>query len=268
MFVMRSGAEHHHRQPALHAASHDYAVVAFYVGGSVTMEQRGNWSLREGDVLLIPAGEPHRSIEFDRPDVWGLGFCVSCLVSEGAALLLEPFERVRSGGSPVVRIPEARRTFLASLFAELRGEASSVEEDSAAIQRSLLTLILAEVRRAAAWQPQVESPSDLVTESLRFIERSCLGRLSLQDVAAAVHRSPAHVTTALKRATGKSAVEWIIAGRLAEARRRLLHSDEMVDVIAERIGYADPTHFIRLFRRAHGLTPAAWRAKHRTTPPR
>jgi AraC family transcriptional activator of pobA len=36
-----------------------------------------------------------------------------------------------------------------------------------------------------------------------------------------------------------------------------------VDVIAERIGYADPTHFIRLFRRAHGCTPAAWRARQR-----
>jgi AraC-like DNA-binding protein len=37
----------------------------------------------------------------------------------------------------------------------------------------------------------------------------------------------------------------------------------MVDVIAERVGYADPTHFIRMFRRQHGATPAAWRASQR-----
>ncbi len=56
-----------------------------------------------------------------------------------------------------------------------------------------------------------------------------------------------------------------------EARRRLLHSDERVDVIAERVGYADPTHFIRMFRREHGATPAAWRAaqaRGRPTAPR
>jgi AraC-like DNA-binding protein len=58
-------------------------------------------------------------------------------------------------------------------------------------------------------------------------------------------------------------VAWIIAGRMAEARRRLLHSDESVEVIAERVGYADPTHFVRLFRREHGSTPAAWRARLR-----
>jgi AraC-like DNA-binding protein len=47
---------------------------------------------------------------------------------------------------------------------------------------------------------------------------------------------------------------------MAEARRRLLHSDERIDIVAERIGYADVTHFIRMFRREHGVTPAAWRA--------
>jgi AraC-like DNA-binding protein len=52
----------------------------------------------------------------------------------------------------------------------------------------------------------------------------------------------------------------------AEARRLLLHGDERVDVVAERVGYADATHFIRMFRREHGVTPAAWRAAQRREP--
>jgi AraC family transcriptional regulator, transcriptional activator of pobA len=47
---------------------------------------------------------------------------------------------------------------------------------------------------------------------------------------------------------------------MAEARRLLAASDERVENIAERVGYADATHFIRLFRRRHGSTPTAWRA--------
>jgi len=131
------------------------------------------------------------------------------------------------------------------------------------VTRSLLTLILEEVARAATWPDRIARSSDVVSESLRFIERRCLGPLTLDDVAAAVNRTPSYVTTALRRATGRTAVAWIIAGRMAEARRRLLHSDENVDVIAERVGYSDATHFIRMFRRAHdGATPAAWRAQH------
>jgi transcriptional regulator GlxA family with amidase domain len=38
------------------------------------------------------------------------------------------------------------------------------------------------------------------------------------------------------------------------------HSDEMVDIVAERVGYADATHFIRMFRREQRAAPAARRA--------
>lgn len=95
---------------------------------------------------------------------------------------------------------------------------------------------------------------------MRYIERHCLRQVSLAEIADAVGKSPSYVTSALTAATGKSAKAWIVSGLLAEARRLLLHSDEFVDVIADKVGYADVTHFIRLFRREHGLTPAAWRA--------
>jgi hypothetical protein len=75
--------------------------------------------------------------------------------------------------------------------------------------------------------------------------------------------APAYVTTAVKQATGRTVGAWIAEERLAEARRRLLATDEYVEVIAERVGYADPSHFMRLFRRHHGVTPAAYRAQHR-----
>lgn len=228
------------------------------------MEMNGAWNLREGDVLLVPAGEPHRSLERRRLRFWGLAFCVPCFAAHGGAPLLEPFERVRDGASPVVRIPADRHAHLEGLFAELErtgGEPRAPSDTLDVVQRSLLTLILAEVDRASRPSEGRRGPGGgVVADALRFIERNCLGRLTLNDVAAAVGRSPTHVTSALTRATGRSAVRWIVAGRLAEARRLLLHSDERVDVIAERVGYADATHFIRMFRREHGATPTAWRA--------
>ena len=63
----------------------------------------------------------------------------------------------------------------------------------------------------------------------------------------------------MRKETGRTVGQWILEYRMAEARRRLRGTDEPVEVIAERVGYADVTHFIRLFRRTHGLTPAAWR---------
>lgn len=228
------------------------------------MELKGEWNLGEGDVLLVPAGAPHRALESSGPESWGLAFCMSCFAAEGATSLLEPFERVRDGAAAVVQIPVERRGYLEGLFRELEevGRAPGFSGDTLdVVQRSLLTLILAEVDRAwSSSGAERGAGSGVVVDALRFIERNCLRPLTLKEVAAAVGRTPTYVTAALTRATGRSAVQWIVSGRMAEARRLLLHSDERVDVIAERVGYADPTHFIRMFRREHGATPAAWRA--------
>lgn len=234
--------------------THAYAALGYFTGGRSRVELDGEWHLREGDVLVVPAGKPHRTLDAQRPEFWGLSFCVSCLAAD-AASLLEPFERVRDGGSAVVHIPAARRPYFEGLFRELE----AVGGDSLdPVQKSLLTLIIAEVARASKAAPSRRG-GGVVVDALRYIEKKCLGPLTLQQVAAAVHRTPAYVTTALKQATGRTAVQWIVSGRMAEARRLLLHSDEHVDVIAERVGYADATHFIRMFRREHGETPAAWR---------
>jgi AraC-like DNA-binding protein len=252
-------------------AIHEHAALVYFTRGHGVFEMKGRQEVGEGDVVLVPAGEPHRFVGVQRWAFWGIGFCAACYAPTELASLLDPFERARDGASFVVRIPEERRAYLAQLCAQLQVETrdgSSPGPHAALVQKSLLALVLTEVARAASVTAEANSQPTLVAQVLRFIERRCLSPLSLQEVAAAAGRSRSYVTTALKRATGKSVVEWIISGRLSEARNRLLHSDERVDVIAERVGYADVTHFIRLFRRAHGLTPAAWRAAHRHPRPR
>jgi AraC family transcriptional activator of pobA len=242
--------------------THDFAALAFYLLGSARIEQRGLWTLRAGDLLIVPAGEPHRAVDANNVDAWRAAVCVPCLASDIAGAPLDPFDRVRGGASPVVRIPVERRPFLASLFEELARPGGSPKAVTA-VQVSLLTLIIREIKDAADWSPDAAPERTLVSDILGYIERHCLGPLTLADIARAIHRSPSYITTVLTRATGRSAGAWILAGRMAEARRRLLHSDERVDVIGERVGYADPTHFIRTFRRVHGSTPAAWRTLRR-----
>jgi AraC family transcriptional regulator, transcriptional activator of pobA len=244
-----------HGQDAL-AVTHDFAVLSLLVGGAARIEQRAIWSLEAGDVLIVPAGEPHRWVEARQADAWAAGFCVPCVAADGLTALLEPFERVRGGASPVVRVSAERRSFIESLFKELSDQVATA---AASVRQSLLTLIINEVSRAAAWSAEDGPERSIAAQTLRYIERHCLEPLTLTTVAAAMRRTPAYITTALTRATGRSAVAWITAGRMAEARRRLLHSDERVDIVAERVGYADVTHFIRVFRRTHGATPAAWR---------
>lgn len=246
---------------------HDHAALAFFTGGSAVVSQGERFEVRSGEVYLVPAGQKHGIVEARSPEAWGVRFSPACYASGALDPLLDPFARAASGGAKVIPIPGGRQDHLASLCSELHRESARAIPSPFArrVGESLLALILAEIARGGSWTSKPRARAGLVSDALRFIERRCLGPLSLGDVAAHVHRSPSHVSTVVRRATGKSVKQWIIAGRLAEARSRLLYTDEMVDVIAERVGYADPTHFIRLFRREHGCTPAAWRHARRAS---
>lgn len=263
------GGPHHCRGVRAHPAVHSYTALSFLLEGAITVEQGERWRLTAGDVMLVPAGTPHRVVEKRGLVRWSVGFCPACFAAE-LGPLYAPFERVRAGGAAVVSIANERRARLEAWLAELQLASARRDPAGQSVQKSLLTLVLDEISRAdvaPAGAPVPAAPagaapaeaSELVAASLRFIELNCLSPLSLGEVAAAVGKSPAHLTTVIRRATGKSAVQWIIAGRMAEARRRLLAGDEAIEDIAAKVGYADPTHFIRMFRREHGLTPAAWR---------
>jgi len=46
---------------------------------------------------------------------------------------------------------------------------------------------------------------------------------------------------------------------MAQAWRLLVETDLAVEEVGHRVGYNDPTYFVRSFRRAHGMTPLRWR---------
>jgi AraC family transcriptional activator of pobA len=57
----------------------------------------------------------------------------------------------------------------------------------------------------------------LLAEVFRFVEDRYRERVSLKDVARAVSLSPGHLTTVVRRKTGRTVVEWIAERRLAQA---------------------------------------------------
>ena len=99
----------------------------------------------------------------------------------------------------------------------------------------------------------------LLADVFAFIEARYHGRISLRDVAAAMNVTPGHLTTVVRRKTGRTVHEWIAERRMAQARRLLVESDAPVAEIGRWVGYDDPVYFARTYRRMHGATPLRWR---------
>ncbi|MCB9763792.1 MAG: helix-turn-helix transcriptional regulator [Alphaproteobacteria bacterium] len=215
------------------------------------------WS--DGDpstFLLIPAGTPHRCTGGVGAD-WVLGFCAHCVGLDDSPLLAT-FERVRCGAAPVVQVEPTRSPWIRSLFLELEEECRRTGGEAQALQTALLQLLLREIHRGMG-APDAQAGATLTGQALTYIWSNALRPISLQDVARHVHRSPKHVATEVKRATGSTVGDWIRATRIEAAANWLLHTDDSVEQIAERVGWSDTSHFIRQFRKIHGRTPAVWR---------
>ncbi|HBQ18073.1 MAG: AraC family transcriptional regulator [Sandaracinaceae bacterium] len=247
-------------------ASHTEHGLTYLMDGWLRMEHGGPVEAVAGTFTVVPAGVPHRPLEGRDMDYWLVGFCATCLGLDESQPLMSPFRRVRRGALPVLTVAKSRRRRVVRLYRELREEQARGAPESPELVRSLVLLLLGEARRAMPAMPG-DAPraaaGSLVADALETIQRRCLEPISLRDVAAEVHRSAAHVASTVKNETGYSVGEWIAAGRVAEAAARLAHTDDPLDAIAEHVGWRDKTHFIRQFKKAYGVTPAAWRRAQR-----
>ncbi len=243
--------------------THTEHVLGFVVDGDCVMECGCTANAAAGDLVVVPAGVPHRGHASGATDLWTVGFCASCLGLDETQRLMAPFARVRRGGVPVASVPPGRRRRVVRLFRDLAEEGRRAAPESPELTRALLLLLLGEAIRTTADDDHASAPGSLSALALEYIQRHATAGISLRDVAAYVHRTPAHVAAKVKGDTGHTVGEWITAARLAEAAARLRHTDASLAEIAEHTGYQDTTHFIRQFKKAYRTTPIAWRRTQR-----
>ena len=253
-----------------------FALFFFVTGGKGHGRHLEQVDARPGELHFIPAGVEIHALNVSELEGWLVAFDPTLLGS----LDLETPDRTSGSAGPSVAglasslasrwffrllISEARRQRLerlvAALDAELRERAWGFERAARALFMLMLTELRREEREHASGHLPV--PGRLVQDVLAFVAAHSLEPISLTDVAAAVDRTPSYVATAVRDETGLTVGDWLREHRMAEARRRLLETTTSVESIAGQVGYSDATSFVRGFRRAHGVTPRAWRERHR-----
>jgi AraC-like DNA-binding protein len=79
------------------------------------------------------------------------------------------------------------------------------------------------------------------------------------SIARAAGLSPSHCRTWFRAATGLSPLDWLRRARIDRARELLRDTQLPIQAIAAQVGFADPLHFSRVFRRMDGRTPSSLR---------
>jgi AraC-like DNA-binding protein len=243
---------------------HDAVCIATVTQGSFQYRStRGAAVLAPGAVLLGNQGDC-----FECGHEHGVGD--RCLAFHVAPDLLDTIVAATPGSRrptfTLPRLPPLPR--LMPLLAEADaardgGEAAEWEELTLRLIGAVVATLAGSDREAAASRPSPRHERR-ITEALRRIEAQADEPLALAELAGDAAMSPYHFLRAFRQVAGMTPHQFILRTRLHRAAVRLRRSDEPVSAIAFAAGFNDLSTFNHRFRRIMGVTPSAYRVRHRT----
>jgi AraC family transcriptional activator of pobA len=217
-------------------------------------------------IIIAPSVAHGFRFHAEVTDGWVMSF------SEDVALMLggragEAVTQLKAmAADPIVPIDAAREGGrISRLCGELHQESFLARDGYRLAMRALLALIAIEAGRQSASRARSGSvtlaPADGTVETLkRMVEENFRKERQIGFYAERLAMTSDRLNDHVKRAAGVTAGHLIRQRVLTEAKRELVFTGRAIHEIAYALGFADPSHFARFFRKQTGMTPQDFRA--------
>jgi len=225
---------------------HDEAYLCLVAGGAYTQHaSAGETACAPGLLLAHPQGHRHAN-RFSPQGARCLSIFPSGALAEGAGM------RRLLGDFRALHLPGATR-LLARIEREL-----AAEDDAAAL--ALQSAVLELVALACRNEPAERRPAWLA-KVLERLHDDPAADLSLAELGQLAGVHPAHLARSFQQAQGMSVGDYRRMLRIRQACHALADRARPIVEIAAEAGFADQSHFARVFKRAVGETPRDYRHK-------
>jgi AraC family transcriptional regulator len=227
--------------------THERTYVALALSGRYEEEVGNRADVAESaSVVLMPAGTPHANRIADHG-------------ARSMVITFEPALRTLTGAEPsewrIVQGGAAARILLRLYLAfRLSGPAEMATMEELLLEfcdRIILPRLAPAAPRAVGRAMQILRSTD--DQSIRP-----------GDVARRLGLDPSYLARAFRRAQGESMGETLRRIRAKRAASLLASTSRPLAEIAFNVGFADQSHFCRVFRSQIGLTPLAYRRLFRS----
>ena len=158
------------------------------------------------------------------------------------------------------RLSELRGRGFVWLAWRLAGELRASDAAAPLAAEAFALELLAAASRQAGPLAPGRPPAWLRTVEELLDARSADG-VGVRELADAVGVHPAHLARVFRARHGVSVGEYARRLRVERAAAELARTDLPLAVIARRAGFADQSHFTRLFKQRIGATPGRYRAE-------
>ncbi len=256
----RSRLHNWHIRPHRHSGL--YQILHLHRGRAIVCLDEARHPVAGPAIVEVPQAFVH-GFEFDE-DCAGHVVTIAYPLLARLVQLLGP--RAAPPAQPVIHaLGRGGGTGLRDAFAHLNAQYLSQEDFRDARIEAWLTLIYARLRsRRPGAEPDGPPRARGLEHHTRFGELLEASYAAHHDVAWYADRmgmTAAHLNVITRAHAGKSPLQLIHERLALEAGRSLVYTSMTIGEISDALGFSEPAHFTRFFRKAAGESPRAFRQR-------
>ena len=229
---------------------HDYYELEYIKSGSITYQYNGNsYTLSAGSAYLVTPSDYHNIIAYEA-ELYNIAF-------NDAQISRDFLEKIISyHGETVVQLNRSEQNSIEQLLGLLLQEYERNDEFSEYAMHHLLEAVLVYFVRALPDQKvSTKNHSNAVMQAVSYIHLHFKEKLTLREVATAIHLTPNYLGEIFKAEMGLSFSAYLMQTRLVFARSLLQNGRCTVTQAAFASGFNSPAYFSERFKKEYGYPP-------------
>jgi len=254
--VVCGGCEHCAPDYVIHRDDFTYCTVEFVASGEGTLLLGGaSYVLTPGTLFAYGPGVAHRIVT--DPHATLVKYFVSMAGTEAEGILR------RYGPAPGSVVHTSAPSDVLALYDELirtglRGTAYTPQIAALVLEQIILRVAETSVAHGLAGGAAFAT----YLRCRQHIERHWGKVSTLDQLARECQVDPAYVCRLFRRFDQQSPYQYLLKQKMTHAADRLMADGVSVKQVADELGFSDPFHFSRVFRKVMGLPPGRFARLH------
>jgi AraC family L-rhamnose operon regulatory protein RhaS len=250
--------ESHHEEEFLMDWRRDaFPKILMFVGGEGVLEMnKADFAIRAPMVYIIPKGRKHRIVDTPGRPLSLYGICLQSPEFPSRSLVQSACGDLRVENDP--RRIQRIEGWLRQLLAEERLHQPDYED----AQLCLITWILLELARAPKSDVvHITDSQHRVQSYIAALEKEFWKNEDIDSIARTLGLSRRRFTQLFREIAGESWQKRVTALRMQYAADLLRTTSVSIRSIAFECGYRDLSHFYRVFKQSHAMSPGQFRER-------
>jgi AraC-like DNA-binding protein len=244
--------------------SHPYLALHGCMQGPLTLQTEvGDQRLNEGDFFLIPPGLRHNW----KNEGSYTGAVLALLIDTNSTGIWAPETGVDTCCRGLARHTTRLHRFSVAGDTELQrsfwlaaDQLTAEDNSEPVVTTGVLLTLIGQVHERLAASPRANTPAtDVAREIHRFLQNHVQDRLDLPQIASAVGVSPTRAKRAFHDAYGCGIMAYFNHLKIQQAKRLLCDSSMTIENVSDRLSFANPAYFSRVFTHLAGVSPSNFR---------